>query len=240
MDKFFARVRSLFRDRIENEAAAPPVGRVNFGDFRRVEPISRSFGFERGTPLDRYYIENFLQKHSSDIYGHVLEIGDDHYTQQFGGAKVRQSDILDMNADNPQATIIADLAEADHIPSNKFDGIIFTQTLQFIYDLSSAIATLHRILKPRGVLLGTFPVISQICRYDMDRWGDYWRFTNASVQKMLGDRFGHGNVTVNAHGNILAAMCFLHGLSVQELEPNERDHFDPDYQILIVARAVKA
>lgn len=240
MDKFFARVRSLFRVRIEDGFAGPPVGKVKFGDFRRLDPISRSFGFERGTPLDRYYIENFLQEHSSDIQGHVLEIGDDHYTRQFGGAKVRQSDVLDLNADNRHATIITDLANAGHLPSNMFDGIIFTQTLQFIYNLSSAIATLHRILKPTGVLLGTFPVISQICRYDMDRWGDYWRFTNASVQKMLGDHFGHGNVTVNAHGNILVAMCFLHGLSVQELEPYERDHFDPDYQILIVARAVKA
>lgn len=239
MDKFFARVRSLLRDRKEDEVAGPPVGKVNFGDFRRLEPISRSFGFDRGIPLDRYYIENFLQKHSSDVQGHVLEIGDDHYTRQFGGAKVRQSDVLDINADNPHATIISDLANASHLPSYQFDSIIFTQTLQFIYNLSSAITTLHRILKPRGVLLGTFPVISQICRYDMDRWGDYWRFTNASVWKLIGDRFGHGNVTVNAHGNILVAMCFLHGLSVQELEPYEHDHFDPDYQILITARAVK-
>jgi SAM-dependent methyltransferase len=239
MDMFINKVRSLIQDLKTDDRAKPPIGKVKFGDFRRLEPISRSFGFDRGTPLDRYYIENFLQEQSSDIQGHVLEIGDDHYTRQFGGAKVRQSDVLDITAKNPHATIIADLANAGHLPSHQFDCIIFTQTLQFIYNLSNAIATLHRILKPRGVLLSTFPVISQICRYDMDRWGDYWRFTDASVQNLLGDHFGHENVTANAHGNILVAMCFLHGLSVQELEPFELDHHDPDYQILITARAIR-
>src|SRR3990170_7811785 len=51
-------------------------GRVRFGDLRGVEPISREFGFDRGLPVDRHYIERFLSAHSSDIRGRVLEIGD--------------------------------------------------------------------------------------------------------------------------------------------------------------------
>jgi len=38
---------------------------------------------------------------------------------------------------------------------------VFTQTLHLIYDVRSAIRTLHRVLKPGGVLLATFPGISQ-------------------------------------------------------------------------------
>jgi SAM-dependent methyltransferase len=218
---------------------ALPGGPVDFGNLRRVTPITRSFGFERGQPVDRYYIDQFLAQHAGDVQGRVLEIGDNHYTRQFGQAQVTQSDVLDLNPANSNATIIADLTAADPIPSDTFDCIIFTQTLQFVYDAQAAAKTLQRILKPQGVLLATFPVISQICRYDMDRWGDYWRFTNASVHRLLGDVFGPENVTVEAHGNVLVAVAFLHGLSAHELTGEELDFHDPDYQLLITARAVK-
>lgn len=217
----------------------PPVGRVNFGHLRRVTPVSRSFGLDRGQPVDRYYIERFLGQHAADVQGRVLEIGDNHYTRQFGQDRVSQSDVLDLPRDNPNATIVADLARAGHVPGDLFDCIIFTQTLQYVYNLEAAAATLHRLLKPGGVLLGTFPVISQICRFDMDRWGDYWRFTSASIQRLFGDAFGPDRVTVSAHGNVLAAVSFLHGLASHELEPEELDFHDPDYQLLITLRAVK-
>jgi len=217
----------------------PPVGRLDFGDLRRLTPVSRSFGFERGRPIDRYYIERFLSLHSEDVRGHVLEIADDRYTRQFGGSKVTCSDVLNLTADNPRATIIADLASADLIPSNTFDCVIFTQTLQYIYEPLVAVKTLYRVLKPEGVLLASFPVISQICRYDMDRWGDYWRFTDTSTRRLLGSVFTPETLAVQAHGNVLAAVSFLHGLAAQELTPPELEHHDPDYQILVTARAVK-
>jgi len=111
--------------------------------------------------------------------------------------------VLDQDHPDSKPTIIADLTNANHVPSNSFDCIIITQTLQFIYDINAAVSTLHRILKPGGVLLGTLPSLSPICRYDMDRWGDYWRFTSATVQRLFGDLFGHNNVQVEAHGNVL-------------------------------------
>ncbi len=218
----------------------PPPGGVAFGDLRRVTPLDRSFGFERGVPIDRYYIELFLAQHCADIRGRVLEIGDNHYTARFGGSQVTQSDVLDLpERENPLATLTVDLTRAEHVPGELFDCLIVTQTLQFIYDLDAAAATLHRLLKPGGVLLGTFPAISQICRFDMERWGDYWRFTNAALQRLLGDIFGAAQVTVSAHGNILAAISFLHGLAAHELTPAELDFHDPDYQLLVTARAVK-
>ncbi len=218
----------------------PPVGQVRWGDLRRLTPVSRSFGFDRGQPIDRYYIDRFLSGHAADIQGRVLEIGDNHYTRHFGRERVSRSDVLDLPRDNPNATLVADLTRADHVPPDTFDCIIFTQTLQFIYDLQAAAGTLHRILKPGGILLATFPVVSQICRYDMDRWGDYWRFTTASISRLLGNAFGPEQVIVTAYGNVLAAISFLQGLAAEELEPQELDYQDPDYQILITARAIKS
>jgi len=132
----------------------PPVGCVRFGSLRRVTPISRSFGFDRGLPIDRYYVERFLGNQSGDIRKHVLEIGDDAYTRKFGDGRVITSDVLHVTAGNSRATIVADLTCANHIPSSLFDCIVLTQTLQFIYDVPAALKTLHRILKPGGGLVG--------------------------------------------------------------------------------------
>jgi SAM-dependent methyltransferase len=169
-----------------------------------------------------------------------LEIGDNTYTKKFGGARVKQSDILHAIKGNPSATIVADITHADNIPSNSFDCIILTQTLQFVYDLPSAVNHLHRILKPGGVLLLTVPGISQISPYDMDRWGEFWRFTTQSAQRLFEKEFSKGNVEVETYGNVLIAIALLHGLAVEELKPEHFEYQDPDYQVLITVRAVKS
>ncbi len=212
---------------------------VYFGSLRRVTPISRVFGFDRGLPIDRYYIERFLSAHATDICGRVLEIGDATYTRKFGGTRVTSSDVLHVVEGNAEATIIADLACADHIPSNSFDCIILPQTLQFIYNIQAAIQTLHRILKGGGVLLATFPGISQISRYDMERWGEYWRFTTLSAKRLFEEGFPLGDVKVEADGNVLTAIAFLHGLVADEFKQEELDYRDPDYEVLITVRSVK-
>jgi hypothetical protein len=217
----------------------PPVGRVRFGSFRRINPISRVFGFDRGLCIDRYYIERFLSAHASDIQGCVLEIGDDTYTCKFGCNRVTKSDVLHAKDGNPMATVVADLTSADHIPSNTFDCIILTQTLQCIYDVPAALRHLYRILKPGGVLLATFPGISQISRYDMDRWGDYWRFTTLSAQRLFEEIFPAESISIEAYGNVLVAIALLHGLAAEELPQAQLDYRDPDYQVLITVRAVK-
>lgn len=223
----------------QNNRKIPSTGQVTFGDLRRLEPLTRSFGYDRGQPIDRYYIEKFLSKHAKDISGHVVEIGDDRYTRMFGGDRVTRSEVLDQLHPDSNPTIIADLAKADDVPSDSFDCIIITQTLQFIYDVHAAVRTLHRILKPGGVLLGSLPSLSPICRYDMDRWGDYWRFTSAAVQGLFGDCFDVNDLEVEAHGNVLVATAFLYGMAAEDLTKEELDFKDRDYEALITVRAVK-
>lgn len=215
-------------------------GPINLGGFDRTEPISTNFGFERGISIDRYYIDAFLSENQNDIRGRVLEVSENSYTKRFGGKKVTQSDILHVEEGNSKATIISDLTKADNIPSNTFDCIILLQTLQFIYDIKSAVRHLHRILKPNGVLLVTMSGISKISRYDMDQWGEYWRFTTASAQRLFEEEFLPENIKVKAYGNVLAASAFLYGLAVEDLKPKQLDHYDPEYQIVITVRAEKS
>ena len=139
-------------------------------------------------PIDRHYIENFLARHKPDIRGRVLEIGDNGYTRRFGADQVIKSDVLHVSEGNPEATIIADLTSAPQIPSDSFDCIILTQTLQLIYDTRAALRTCYRILKPGGILLATFPGISQI---DSGEWGNswYWAFTALSARWLFEEIF---------------------------------------------------
>ena len=218
----------------------PPIGWIRFGNLRRVTPFSRDWGYNRGQPIDRYYIEKFLSFRSEDIRGHVLEFKDSNYTVKFGGSRVTKSDVLHKTGGNPKATIVADLTIENNLPDNTFDCIICTQTLQFVYDVKSAITTLHRILKPYGILLVTVPTVSQISRADMELWGDYWRFTSLSTRLLFEEVFPSSNVTVRAFGNVLATTAFLYGLASEDLKRKELDYVDPDQEFLIAVRAVKA
>jgi SAM-dependent methyltransferase len=234
-----ARLPAVTRRALVRLTRWPPVGWVRFGDLRRLTPVSPDFGAERGLPIDRYYIQAFLARHTGDVRGHVLEIGDDTYTRQYGGDRVTRSDVLHVAERRPKVTLIGDLTQADHIASATFDCIILTQTLQYIYHLTAAVRTVHRILKPGGVVLVTVPGISKISRYDMDRWGSYWSFTSCSVQRLFEEVFPPDKLEVNAYGNVLTAVASLEGLAAQELKQRELEAADPDYEMVVTVRVVK-
>jgi SAM-dependent methyltransferase len=214
------------------------VGGVDFGDLARLAPINGKFGMGRGgTPIDRFFIEQFLKRHSDEIHGRVLEIGDDAYTKRFGAANVKHSDVLGLEP-GPRISIAADLcAPPDELPWESFDCIILTQTLQFVSSPAVALSTLARLLRSDGVLLATFPGISQISRYDADRWGDRWRFTTLAARELLND--GFRDVRAEAFGSVLTAVGLLHGLVVEDLPVGSIDQQDSDYEVVVVARAVR-
>ena len=169
-----------------------------------------------------------------------MEIGDDRYTRMFGDpASLTEVDIVDIDAENPTATLIADLADATSLPSDAFDCVICAQTLLLIYDLEAAVTTLHRVLKPGGTLLLTVPGISQICVPEIDEGGDFWRFTTRSVQRLLEGAFPVDRIAVRSYGNVLAASAFLYGLAVEDLPAGAIDVQDSEFQLVIGARAAK-
>jgi hypothetical protein len=190
-------------------------------------------------PVDRFYIERFLEMNAADIRGRVLEVGDDAYTRRFGGDRVTESQVLHVAPDNATASIIGDLESGRGIPTGAFDAFILTQTLPFIFGVQNAVVNAYAALRDRGVLLVTVPGISQISRYDMERWGDYWRFTDAGARRIFDPVFGGANVRVETHGNVLAATALLQGLSMAELTRDELVVSDPDYQVIITVRAQK-
>lgn len=233
-------IRYLIFSKLDGTMYEPPINKVYFGELRRLQPINKYWGFNRGLPIDRHYIEKFLKENSSHIKGKVLEIGDDYYTNKFGGEHVAKSDVLNIVKEvHESTTIVADLASSPEIPSNSFDCIIFTQTLMLIYDMHSAIATLYRILKPGGVILATLGGISRTDDYNFWERNWCWHFTSLSAEKIFKEKFPPNNVFIQGYGNVLTAISFLHGLGAKDLTQKELDFYDNKYEILIAIKAKK-
>ena len=239
--RFYDFLRTIKRA-IKHSTRVPAVGSVDLGSLDRVSPVSTDWGFDRGTPVDRLYIEGFLESRRADIQGYVLEVANNAYTMRFGGERVAHSDILENEGieGNDAATLVLDLVNTDQAPENRYDCIICTQTLHLIYDLEAALASLHKMLKPGGTLLLTVPTITQISRWDMDRHGDHWRMTSKAVQRIVQGTFPDSDLDLRAHGNVYAATAFLHGLAVEELDRDKLDYVDPDYEMLITLRVRKS
>jgi SAM-dependent methyltransferase len=232
--------RTWLRQQQHRLRFSPPLGWARFGSLWRLKPICDDFGFSRGKPVDRYYIEKFLNEQAADIKGRVLEVADNYYTLKFGGDKVTRSDVLHVDSTNPVATIVADLACVDNLPADTFDCIICTQTLPCIYDVKAAVQNLYRMLKPDGVLLTPNPGIGQISKSDWkEGWGVYWRFSAKSIERLLEEVFARENVKLDVYGNVLAATAFLQGIAWDELRPEELDYRDPMYQYRLLRGPLK-
>lgn len=118
-------------------------------NLRFTQPISKVFGFDRGTPIDRIYTDDFLKKNAHFIQGRVCEIAENTYTKTFG-SNVTQSEILHYTKENPNATIIGDLTQHHSLPQGILDCFICTVTLNFIYDYKMAIKGIYLMLKSNG------------------------------------------------------------------------------------------
>jgi peptidoglycan/xylan/chitin deacetylase (PgdA/CDA1 family) len=211
---------------------------IDFGDLRRLTPFSQQWGFDRGTPVDRHYIERFLEPRADLIRGRVLEMGEPRYTSMFGGQRVTEIAILEVT-EGADATYTCRLEEGDEIPMESFDCIVCTHVLQYIYDVRAALKTLYRILKPGGGLLLTVPAITPT--HEADQYGDawHWSFTAASISRLCAEVFDADALEVEVFGNVLTATAFLYGLAASELTQDDLDHVDADYAVTVGIHAVK-
>ena len=232
------RWRSAIRSVAGRITVWPPVGLVRFGSLGRTTPIAPMWPARFGRPIDRWYIDRFLEAEAASIRGAVLEVGDLGYTNRFGGPGVTSRSILHSPIGaGPDVTYVADLADAPELPDQRFDCVILPQTLLFIYDVTDAVATLHRILRPGGVALVTVPGITHSVPSDKEQWGQYWSFTDDSLRRLFGDVFGPGNIEVTSRGNVLTATAFLHGLVVDDVRPRHFEIDDPAYPLILTVKA---
>ena len=204
------------------------VTRARWASFRRTKPLSK-WGFERGTPIDRWYIERFLEKHQERVQGRALEVLEDLYASRFGAAEV---DVVDIDQGNPLATIRGDLCRSGTLPAAAFDTILLTQTLQFLADPRKALENLVAALKPGGTMLVTAPVLSRVADQT-----DRWRWTPRGLEDIT---VGLGcAASVDGQGNLLTSRGFLMGLAMEELPAAALCVEDRAFPVIVTARLDK-
>lgn len=201
-------------------------------------PVSDFYGYDRGTPVDRHYIDQFLTAHAGRITGDAAEIKDDTYLRRFGGATITSTAItsttvIDIDPANPHATLIADLTTPGSIPPSSFDCLVCTQTLQLLTDPAAALANCRHALRPGGTLLLTAPTVGRLSYSTPD--ADLWRITPAGLQHLFTG--WNGPVTVTAHGNLRTCLAMLIGEAAEDLTPAELNQHDPGYPLLACAIA---
>jgi SAM-dependent methyltransferase len=183
------------------------------------------WGFERGTPIDRWYIERFLDDHRTVVGGRLLEVKEDLYGSRYGAARV---DTVDIDVDNPRATLHGDLCAPGTLPDNCFDAAIVTQTLQLVADPAAALRQLRAAVKPHGALLLSVPSISRLAGA-----GDRWRWTPVGFRELLAGQGLHGEV--RGYGNLLTARAFLLGMAAEDLRVRDLCHVDENYPLIVTA-----
>lgn len=202
------------------------------------EVVSEQMGCNRGTPIDRYYIEKFLKSHIDRIAGRVMEIGDNSYTIQYG-KNVSESYILTADrgkkGEHGENIIYGDLQTGKGCKDDFLDCFILTQTLPFIYDVRSAANNIVRMLKKDGVALITASGISMVSRYDDERWGHYWGFTETSMRKIFEGLIREDQIEIISMGNPKTASAFLYGLSVEDMRAEDFEEDDPLVSLMIGA-----
>lgn len=200
-----------------------------------LRPISDCYGYDRGTPVDRIYIEAFLRCHRHDIRGHGAEIKTDDYLRRFGRDQVRNTTVIDIDPRNLQARLRADLSHPHSLPTETFDCIVLTQTLQLLADPTVALTNCHQALRSGGALLVTVPCLGRIS--PSSRSQDQWRFTPAGLWQLFSA--WDGPVTVTGHGNLRVCLAALLGEATEDLAPAELAHHDPDFPLVSCAIAYR-
>ena len=204
-----------------------------------VKPINNRFGRDLGTPVDRVYIEKFLEANKDCIRGTVMEIESDDYIKKFGVEKVQEEIILHVKGWGGPSVIKGNFETGEGLKDDMVDCIICTQTLQYIYNLQEAVKNIYKIIKPEGIALITVPGIKSLSVYHDSMWGEYWSFTKKSLFRMFADVFGEENVEVTSYGNVKTAMSYLYGLSAEMLCSQDFEYDDDNVPFIITAKVKK-
>lgn len=199
------------------------------------EPISGQFATERGTPVDRFYIEEFLNDNRSYIRGDVLEIEDNTYTKRYGGENVARSIVMDYDSKEPDIDFNIDLESGRGVREEIADCFICTQTLMYIFDLKAAAKNICRLLKPGGTALITCSGLSQNSKRCMENYGAYWAINEAVFQKMFADEADMKVVDTGAYGNVKTVTAHINGLCIEDLCREDFERKDICYPLIVYA-----
>jgi SAM-dependent methyltransferase len=195
-----------------------------------VLPYSRNFGFGRGAPVGRYYIERFLRENADRVRGRCLEFGAPAYRALFPNAE--RYEVFSI-IPGSEVNYLGDIHHpGDEVPRNAFDTVICTQVFEHLAWPEKAARSILGLLRPGGVLLLTAPFINPVHYAPTD----YRRFTPEGLQLIL-EGAGFRIDAMDFGGNALVSTGGLLGMVVEDFSQAEMDLKDPIYPWNILVRA---
>lgn len=206
---------------------------VRWGSLKRTRPFSAKWGTDRGTAVDRVYLNRFFERHAENMQGVVLEVQGPIFSGLYG-ANITKTEIVDIEPRNMLATIIVDLNDIDALPTDTFDCAVIPQTIQYLTDPLTGLRNFYASLRSGGVLLVTVPFIQKIDHEAPD--ADRVRFSPLGFRDLLEASCEGADIEVEGFGNVLTSVAFLMGISAEEMQPQDFDVYDPAYPMLVGAR----
>lgn len=199
-----------------------------WGNLRRTTPFSSNYGFERGTPVDRFYLDRFLDQNRVLITGKVLEIQMSSYTRRFGHDVV-EAHSVDINPE-VHPTFVCDLADCGEvIPNDYYDCFLLPNTFSFLRRPHESLREVLRVVRPGGAILGSACVLLPL----IPDGPQYWHVTERGWLELSRNVWPDCDVRIESHGNCLVAVAAMLGLALEELRPAELEIHDPRYPVLI-------
>jgi len=198
-----------------------------WGNLRRTTPFSATYGFERGQPIDRYYLDRFLARYRDLITGAVLETQGSSYTERFGH-DVTRAHSFDIEP-RFEPTYVCDFAYSGGvIPDQSYDCLLLPNTLMHFRELDRCLAHSRRVVRPGGTILasaaGLLPLTGDV--------PDYWRLSPDGWREKLCEAWPGAMLEIVSYGNCLAAVSAQLGLALEELTEAELDVQDPRFPVL--------
>jgi SAM-dependent methyltransferase len=202
----------------------PDVGALKWGDLRRTQPLCQFFGFTRGTPIDRYYLNRFVESIRDEVRGITLEIGGEKQNRDLFGFKcATEYRVLDLPGLSDD--VAGDVSRRDTFAENTFDSIVIFNVLEHCERPQQVVDNIHRWLQPGGKAFVLVPTAQKLHPAP----GDYWRPLPQGLQSLFRAFSKHETRT---YGNIATVIASFHGIAAEELTGEELDFNHPDYPVV--------
>lgn len=196
-------------------------------------PISSDFGWSRGTPVGRYYVNKFVAEKAARLGGTILEFGESRYKACFKTVHCYQ--VIDVFP-GPSVDYVCDIHDVSSVPEHHFDVIVCTQVLEHVERPVDALRQLHKLLKQDGHLICTVPFLAHIHYVPTD----FYRFSIDAICSAL-EIAGFEVLEARNSGNALVTLGSLLGFCAEDFDEKEMSVVDGIYpfNILTFSRPAK-
>ncbi|WP_083733561.1 class I SAM-dependent methyltransferase [Actinomadura sp. CNU-125] len=216
--------RLLLHNLDERGYVAPVLGRIDWGQLRRLTPICPAFGKSRGTPIDRHYLDQFIAEVRSQVSGEVVEIGGrDGNRDAYGFTKAARYRGMDIAAD-PEVSLLCDATDPASLPPECLDAVVAFNVLEHTARPWEVVANMWRWLRPGGTAYCMVPNAQRV----HEAPNDYWRPLPAALTAMFHD---WSERRVRQYGNPLTVIASYMGVPAEELDAAELDAYHPEYPV---------